>query len=325
MRTKVILVLAILAALGGGGFMLWSKSRVPDLPTSIALGNGRTEAERVDIASKVPGRLVDVLVAEGDEVAEGQVLAVLDSAEIQARLREAQAAVRQARAQLDQSKALLAQRQAELTLADQQLERSRSLAGKEFGTRETFDQRLAQRAAAEAYVHAAEAQIAQSEAAIAAAEATVERLLASLEDYVLKAPRAARVQYKLGHAGEIVAAGTRILTLLDLTDVYLNIYLPTREAGRVQIGAEARIVFDAAPEYVIPARVSFVAPEAQFTPKFVETASERDKLVFRVKLRIPADLLEKYRPYVKTGGPAIGYVKLDEEQPWPERLTTKLP
>ena len=100
----------------------------------------------------------------------------------------------------------------------------------------------------------------------------------------------------------------------------MTVFLPTEEAGRLPLGTEARIVLDALPDYVIPATVTFVSPQAQFTPKQVETRSERDRLMFRVKLRIDADLLRRHAEQVRTGLPGIGYVRLSPDTPWPAWL-----
>ena len=98
------------------------------------------------------------------------------------------------------------------------------------------------------------------------------------------------MQYQLARAGEVVAAGAPIVTILDLTDVYMTIFLPAADAGKLSVGDEARIVLDPVPDYVVPAKVSFVAADAQFTPKTVETKDERAKLMFRIKLKIdPVD------------------------------------
>ncbi|HEY8505733.1 MAG TPA: glycoside hydrolase family 43, partial [Gemmataceae bacterium] len=109
------------------------------------------------------------------------------------------------------------------------------------------------------------------------------------------------------------------------TDVYMTFFLPTAEAGRLEIGAEARVVIDAAPQYVIPARVSYVADVAQFTPKTVETAEEREKLMFRVRAQIEPALLERYIRSVKTGLPGMAYVRLDQGAEWPPHLQVRLP
>jgi len=115
------------------------------------------------------------------------------------------------------------------------------------------------------------------------------------------------------------------LSLLDLLDVYMTIFLPAREAGRLSLGAQARIVLDAAPEFVVPAYVSFVASEAQFTPKHVETEDERDRLMFRVKLQLPPDVLAEYAELVKTGLPGVAYVPTTGDATWPDKLRIRLP
>ena len=118
----------------------------------------------------------------------------------------------------------------------------------------------------------------------------------------------------------MLSAGGRILNLVDLGDVYMTFFLPTAQAGRVAIGANVRLVLDAAPQYVVPAKASFVADVAQFTPKTVETEEERQKLMFRVKAQISPDLLQKHIQNVKTGLPGMAYVQLDSQAEWPAFL-----
>ena len=163
-----------------------------------------------------------------------------------------------------------------------------------------------------------------AEASIKAAEADVERLQSILVDLVLVSPRSGRVQYRLARAGEVVAAGQRVLTILDLNDVYMTIYLPADEAGRLMLGDEARTILDPIPQYVLPNTISFVATEAQFTPKSVETAEEREKLMFRVKLQADPAVLEKYHRQVKTGVRGLAFVRTDPKVPWPDELQVKL-
>ena len=133
------------------------------------------------------------------------------------------------------------------------------------------------------------------------------------------------MQYQLARNGEVVAAGGKILTILDLNDVYMTIFLPAATAAKLEIGGEARIVLDPVPQYVIPATVSFVAADAQFTPKTVETKDEREKLMFRVKLKLDAQVLQKYSRRVKTGVRGIGIVRTDAATAWPDDLQVKLP
>jgi HlyD family secretion protein len=320
------LVVLAAAAVAAAATLIWVIFGGPsDPPEGFAKTNGRIEAERVDIASKFAGRLKTVLVKEGDLVKAGQVLAELDTAELQAQLKEAEASKVQAEQQLAQAVALVAQRNSELTLASLQLDRSLDLVRKGVTSQEIVDQRQSAKHTAEAAVNSANAEVAVAKAAIEAAQARINRLQVDIEDCALKSPRNGRVEYRLALPGEVLAAGGRVLTVLDLSDVYMTVFFPTSEAGRLRIGSEARVIFDAAPQYVVPATVTFVASEAQFTPKYVETKVEREKLMFRVKLSLPAEMLETYETVVKTGVPGVGYVKLSEEAQWPPRLAVKLP
>jgi HlyD family secretion protein len=185
-------------------------------------------------------------------------------------------------------------------------------------------QQEAQRAAADAALTAARIDVDYREAAIAAAAARIERIRTDITDSTLTTPIRGRVLYRVAEPGEVLPAGGKVVTVLELSDVYMTIFLPTEEAGRTVIGAEGRIILDAAPYLVIPAAVSFVAPRAQFTPKEVETRTEREKLMFRVKVRIDPDLLARNVEKVKTGLPGVAYVRLDPHAEWPERLRVKL-
>ncbi len=178
----------------------------------------------------------------------------------------------------------------------------------------------AQLAAVEAAIGAAKAQVVDAEAAVDAARAAIDSIAADANDSVLKSPRDGRVQYRVAQPGEVLAAGGRVLNLVDLGDVFMTFFLPTAQAGSIAIGSDVRIVLDAAPQYVIPAKVTFVADVAQFTPKTVETEEERLKLMFRIKAHIPAELLRKYIYQVKTGLPGVAYVRLDPGAPWPTKV-----
>jgi HlyD family secretion protein len=324
LKPLLALGLAVLL-LVGGGYVAWRKLSTPSLPAGFAKANGRIEAERVDVATKLAGRLKQVLVKEGDSVTVGQTLALMDTAELEAQLNDARATARQAERQLDQAIALLAQRKSELTLSEQEFDRAEKLAAKGYTSKQVVEQRTSVKLTAVAAVNSAQAQIDVAKASIESATARVARIQTYLDDSVLTAPRSGRVQYRLALPGEVLAAGGKVLTLLDVTDVYMTVFLPTSEAGRLPIGAEARIIFDAAPQYVVPASVSFVATEAQFTPKYVETQSEREKLMFRVKVQLPPDVLEKYVAWVKTGVPGVAFIRLSPKVQWPENLAVALP
>jgi HlyD family secretion protein len=316
-----VAALAVLVAAGCGAAWYWYQlglSRA--LPPGIVSANGRIEAEQVDVATKLPGRLDVVLVEEGAMVKAGDVVARMDTRELDAMLRQAEAQGRQARRVLEAREATVAQQRSQLALAESELERARSLLQSGAGTRQVFDQRTAARNTAAAVLNAATAQVAEAEQAVQAADHATERIKTQIADSMLVAPLDGRVQYKLAHTGEVLPAGGRVVTLLDIGNVYMTVFLPTEQAGRLPLGSEARIVLDALPDYVIPASVTFVSPQAQFTPKQVETRSERERLMFRVKLRIDADLLRRHADQVRTGLPGVGYVRLGPDTPWPDWL-----
>jgi HlyD family secretion protein len=296
-----------------------------DMPEGITKTNGRIEATEVDVAAKYPGRLATVSVNEGDEVTAGQVVATISSPETEAQLRGAQAQLLKAKQSLVEVVALIAQRKSDLDFARPDYERGKTLLEHGNIPQQVVDQRRNKLEAAEAGYVAANAQRDQAEAAIKAAEADVERLQSILVDLVLVSPRSGRVQYRLARAGEVVGAGQRVLTILDLNDVYMTIYLPANVAGQLMLGDEARTILDPIPQNVFPNTISFVATEAQFTPKSVETAEEREKLMFRVKLQADPQVINKYYRQVKTGVRGLGFVRTDPKIPWPAELAVKLP
>jgi HlyD family secretion protein len=349
---KWIIRLASLVVLGVIAIIILLKYSEQDKNAGLVSGNGRIEAVEIDIAAKTPGRVKEILVREGDFVTANQVVAHMDTEVLEAQLHQAEAQLRQAEsavtiarsqvllkvAERAASLAILSQREAEHDIADKRLARS-SLLAKEgassqqeadddsarvTGTAAAVSATRAQVAAADAAIATSRAQVSGAESAVEAAKASIERIRADIADSALQAPRNGRIQYRVAQAGEVVSAGGRVLNMVDLTDVYMTFFLPTTVAGKIALGSEVRLVLDAAPEHVIPASVSFVADVAQFTPKTVETALEREKLMFRVRANIPPELLKKYIQQVKTGLPGVAYVKLDTKAPWPAHLQVNL-
>lgn len=316
-KNTVIALVIVIAAIGS----LFKFFQNPELPPGIASGNGRIEAVEVDITTKFGGRLASVLVNEGDSVSLNQALAQIDTKELDAQLRRAEAEVQRARQEKNAAIAVIAQRKSELSLAKKDLGRSRGLYENDSISLEQLQRDETAVLTAKATLAAAQAQFFNTEAAIEAAIANTELLKVQIEDSVLKAPIAGRVLYRLAEPGEVLPAGGKVLTVLDTYDVYMTIFLPTQYAARLAIGADARIVLDSLTDTVIPARVSFVAPRAQFTPKEVETRSEREKLMFRVKVKIQPDFLKKYVELTKTGVPGEAYVRIDSNAEWPEHLS----
>ncbi|MBS0522012.1 MAG: HlyD family efflux transporter periplasmic adaptor subunit [Proteobacteria bacterium] len=342
----IVLILAVAA------YYAWQQLKPAALPPGIASGNGRVEATEVDIAAKIPGRIKDILVDEGDFITAGQVLAHMDTQTLEAQKREAEAqlqratiAVQTAQSLVTQREAerraylaVLAQQEADLDAAQRRFERSQVLAPRGAVPVQTLDDdrarfngakaavstAQARIAAADAAISQARSQVVDAKAAIDVAQATIQRIQADIDDSTLRSPRDGRVQYRVAQPGEVLAAGGRVLNAVDLSDVYMTFYLPTEQAGHVALGAEARIILDAAPQYVVPAKISYVADVAQFTPKTVETADERQKLMFRLKARIAPELLRKHLRQVKTGLPGLVYVQLEPTAQWPKSLTGTL-
>jgi HlyD family secretion protein len=295
------------------------------MPDGIYKTNGRIEAIQVDVAAKYPGRLIDITVEEGSEVKAGQVVGRVSSPEYEAQLRAAQSNLEKAKQALAEAESLIDQRKAVLAAAKSDFERGQELVGKQIITQQTFDQRRRNYESAEASVQGAIAQREQAAAAIKSAQAEVERIESILHDLVLVSPRTGRVQYQLARNGEVIAAGGKVFTILDLHDVYMTVFAPAAVAGRLEVGGEARIILDPVPAYVVPASVSFVAADAQFTPKTVETKDEREKLMFRVKLQLDAEVLKQYSRRVKTGVRGLGVMRTSAATAWPEDLQVKLP
>jgi HlyD family secretion protein len=325
MTLRTFLAFAFLAVCAAGVGYYWWLQQQNLLPEGIAAGNGRIEAEEVHVAAQYAGRVAEVLVEEGAMVEAGQILARMDTAELEASLAKANADVAQAQETVAESKAQISQRESELKFAQQELDRASFLVEKGHVSRQHLDQRQTERDTAQAVLVASQARQISTQRAVESARAEVRRIQAQINESVLRAPRRGRVQYRLAEPGEVLASGGRVVTLLDLTDVYMTIFLPTMQVGRVFVESEARIILDAAPEYVIPAKVSFVAANAQFTPREVETRSEREKLMFRVKIKIDPVLLLAHIEKIKTGLPGEAYVRLGPEVAWPERFFVRLP
>jgi HlyD family secretion protein len=350
-QKKKWLIAGVVVILAGLGVAAWQIFGRDDKNKGLLSGNGRIEAVEIDVAARTAGRVKDILVREGELVAIGQVVALMDTEVLEAQHRQAEAQLRQAESAVDTARsrlvqresekeaalALVRQREAELGVARKRALRSLTLASEGATSQQEADDDNARVQSAAAAVSAARAQLAAAAATIVtarveiagaqsgveAARATVERIQADIKDSALKSPREGRVQYRVAQPGEVVGAGGRVLSLVDLSDVYMTFFLPTAEVGRIALGTEVRLILDAAPQYVIPAQVSFVADVAQFTPKTVETAAERQKLMFRVRAQIPPDLLRKYITQVKTGLPGMAYIRLDPTVQWPAHLQVK--
>jgi HlyD family secretion protein len=317
-----LLLLVLPVAIGVGYRWFYS---APALPAGIALGNGRLEADQIDIDTKFTGRIARLFVDEGDMVTAGQVVAAMDTRDIAASLKKSQALFDQAQRALDEARANLAQQETQVVFARQELDRTEALVPKGFATVEQRDQRRQQLAAARAALDAAMQRVRAAEYAVDAAGHDVELYRVNILDNTLVASREGRIEYRVANVGEVLSAGGKVFTMLDTSYVYMDIYLPTADAGRVRLGSDARIVLDAYPQHVIPAKVVFIADKAQFTPKTVETKDERDKLMFRVRVRIDPARLRGRADIVRSGLPGVAYLRTDPHAAWPAQLQPSPP
>ena len=348
---KLVTGLVIAGVLALAGYFVWSSTHKDGLGPGFAGGNGRIEATEIDISTKLAGRVEKILVDEGDFVEAGQPLAIMQTSVLEAQLAEAKAQYQQAltgeasaKSQITlresdkkAAEAVVVQRESELDSIERRLERTTVLTKRGAMPAQTYDDEEtsmhgakaavasaeAQVAVAEASIKAAEAQYEGAKASVAAAKATIEKIEADIADSTLTAPRTGRVQYRIVQPGEVLGAGGKVLNLVDLSDVFMTFFLPTAEAGALSYGSEARIILDVAPDYPVPASISYVASTAQFTPKTVETANEREKLMFRVKAKVNPELLKEYLQYVKTGLPGVVWVKIDPKAEWPESMAVR--
>jgi len=319
-RTTYIVLLALLAAAAAAAWFIFS---APALPPGFAAGNGRLEANEIYIAAKYAGRVKTILFNEGDTVQADQVVARMDTAALDAQLRQEEAQIIESENSRKVAIAQIAVKQADYNYAQSQYQRSNQLVTRGAVSGQEAEVDKARMLASRAELVGAQAEAVRTASAIDAAKATADRIRAEINDAVLVSPIRARVQTRISEPGEVLGEGGRVFSIADLSDVYMYVFLPESVTGKIKLGSEARIVLDAAPQYPIRAIVSYVSPTAQFTPKTVETAEERHNLTFRVKLQLDKNRLREYEPFVKSGLPGMGYVRFDDNAKWPENLQVK--
>jgi HlyD family secretion protein len=316
---RVAVALAVVVGTAGAALYWWQHSR-SQLPPGIVWGNGRIEADEIDIDTKFAGRIVEILADQGDIVEAGQIVARMDTRDLAASLKKSEAQVQQAQKSIEEANANVGQQTSQVLLAQQEFDRAAYLVQRGAQTKEVQDQRRQQLDGANAALKAAQARVTEAEHALEASTHDVELYTVNIADNTLVAPKDGRIQYHIANVGEVLPAGGKVFAMLDVSYVYMDVYLPTQEAGKVKIGADARIVLDAVPNVAIPAKVSFVATQAQFTPKAVETKDERDKLMFRIRVKIDPERLRARAEAVRSGLPGVAYVRFDPAVAWPPRL-----
>jgi len=298
-RASVLLAAAILLSCQN------SKDR------SVISASGTIEAIEVNVASKTSGQVEKMLVDEGSQVKIGDNLAVIDSSSLAIQLAQAQAGVDLAEAQLQllvkgariedirQAEEAIKQAEANLKIAQDDRDRFRDLFAKQSATAKQNQDAEARYTVARAQYEAARQalekwkkyarpeEIKSARARLDQAVASRDLLKKAISDSTITSPTAGIVTNKAIEQGEFVGPGTTLLTIADLSEVHLDIYVTEIELGKIRLGQEAEVTIDSYPGRAFKGTVSFISPEAEFTPKNVQTKEERVKLVFRVKIQVP--------------------------------------
>jgi HlyD family secretion protein len=297
---RLILPPIVLALLASSG----CREEVPDR----IVVSGHVEATEVRVSTKIPGTLESVLFEEGDRVSRGQELARIDDVDQRLALDSARAEERQARAELRlrlagarkedvaEARAQIERATADLEGAERELERMEGLLASGSGTTKSRDDALTRRDVARATLGAAEErerklvagnrpeEIEQARARVQAAEARIAQVEQQIRDASITSPIDGVVTAKLAERGEVLGAGGGIALVTDLSGAWLNAYVEEPSLGRIRIGQTVEVVTDDG--QTRKGEISFVASEAEFTPKNVQTRDERVKLVFRIKVRL---------------------------------------
>jgi HlyD family secretion protein len=389
-RSRLIRIGAVVLLLIGA-LLLWRILRGPDVPDSVVVLSGRVEGDDSAIASKTSGRILEIRFREGDQVHQGEVIALLDDEQIRARENQAQATVQQARARVSaaqeqigvlnqqllqnqlqavQSKddaagrvqqaeadlaaaqSDLAQQKANLQLAEFDRDAYTRLAksgavserqGKEAASKADAQAaavvaakrrveaaqgaltlaksslanptiRNAQTAAVQSQILQQKAEVANAESQLSQANAQLVEAQANRRDLTIRAPFEGSIVSRTAEPGEVIAAGTAVVTMLDLNKVYLRGFIPEGQIGKVKLGQPARVYLDSATKSPLDAYVTRIDPQATFTPENTYFRDDRVKQVVGVKLELKSGI-----GYAKPGMPADGEI-LVQGNTWPRRI-----
>ena len=308
MPKKIFIIVAVIALAAVAALVISRRSSAVKGEIKVS---GTVEATSVELSFKVGGRLARRLVDEGMQVTEGQTVALLEDDELKQEQKARSAdekAVRAALADLEagsrreeiaQGEAVLNRMKADADKLARDAQRAESLFTREVISRQELESVRAGRDASAAAVREAEQRlkllkagprpdaVRQAKARVDASVAGVSLAETRLAQAVLKAPLTGLVLSKHAEPGEMLSAGAPVVTIARMDEVWLRGYIPEADVGRVAIGQRARVTADAWPGRVLEGRVSFISPEAEFTPKNVQTEKERVKLVYRIKITLP--------------------------------------
>jgi len=246
--------------------------------------SGRIEGREYNVGTKVAGRVEEIDIREGQRVEAGELLAIVQS--------------KQRVASLGAAEARLTEATANLGLAESEFER--------------YDRLFKGNAIAKMKYDYVENRFVRAKEEFVAAQKEVEKMSADVEDTKITAPITGVVVTKIVRKGEVIAEGTPLATLVNMEDLYLKVFLVTDQAGKVSLGDEARIYPDAFPRDTFTAYVQQIGEKAEFTPKNVETKSQRAKLVFQIKLQVEENTDRKLKP----GMPCSAIIRISDKASW---------
>jgi HlyD family secretion protein len=289
----------------------------PSVPPGVVAVSGRIEGDDSAVSPKTSGRIRELTVREGDSVEAGSVIAVLDDEQVRAREQQAEAMVRQAEARLAAAEAQLAQAEASHAQATWDRDAFTALFKRELIAEQQAKQAQNNEKTQAAAVVAARRQVGAAQADADRARGQLAEARANRNDLRVLAPFAGTVATRTAEPGEVVTAGTPVITLIDLARVYLRAFVPEGQIGRVRVGQPARVYLDSAPATPIDAFVSRVDPQATFTPENIYFREERVKQVVGVKLQLRGAV-----GFAKPGMPADGEI-LVEGTAWPAGRTRR--
>ena len=314
-RALVAILAVVLIAVA-----LWALFFRADSSDSELQASGTVEATAADLGFSTGGRVESIEVTEGSAVAAGQELARVDRAELDARREQATAQLSAARAQLaelergarpgevEQTRAAVATAEQRLADAARDLERARALEAGGAVSREALDKARTAHALATAQLQQARAthemmqagpraeRVAGGRAQVELAQAAVQQIDAVLTHATIRAPFAGVVTVRHRQIGETVSPGAPVLTVMNPADRWVRIYIPEDRIGRIALGQKAVITSDSYENRSYDGVVTFIASEAEFTPRNVQTPEERVKLVYAVKVAITGDSALELKP-----------------------------
>ena len=295
---KLIPLFALIAIAIGSWWAYTQFVEVEPLPNGLVQANGRIEGDMVSVSSKYPGRIARITVEEGDSVTAGDVLVELEAGEIDAKVRQAEQAAEAVRHEVEAVSSQCEQTERDAKRYDELYAEGTAT------KREAEEARLADTVAQEKRT-AAEAQLNQ-------AEAVYDEACVAQDEMTLTAPSDGVVTNRLHEPGVVIAAGSPVLTLIDLDKLHLKVYVPENRIGQLRLGLSAKIYSDAFPDQPYDATVSYISSRAEFTPKEVQTPDERVKLVYAVKLAVTDNAEHRLTP----GIPADAVIRWDDAVEW---------